>query len=240
MGFLRRILGESGEPVVRRQTIKLEGPLELKDGHPVLSEEMKAELERSGVDPATVEAQLDSSSTTQESRFSLGTSVTGSISLQGPSGRTLGGQLEMRAGRPVLSDEIRAELERRGIDPSTVESQLASQLTSAPKESYQVSYGPSGDIRSCSFSEKGVTGNFEISGGRPVLTADSRAELERQGVDPVAFEARFQALATVSEQGEVVFRALTDLDIERTGVEPGQPLYRKPSADDLLGGHSGK
>lgn len=126
MGFFRRILGEGGEPVVRRQTIKVSGPLEVRDGHPVLSEEMKAELERSGVDPAMVEAQLGSSSTEQGRSSSFSTKFTGNISPQDPSGRKmLEGHLEMRDGHPVLSDEIRVELKRRGIDPATVESQLA-------------------------------------------------------------------------------------------------------------------
>ncbi len=237
MGFFRRILGEGGEPVVRRQTIKVSGPLEVRDGHPVLSEEMKAELERSGVDPAMVEAQLGSSPTEQGRSSSFSTKFTGNISPQGPSGRKmLEGHLEMRDGHPVLSDEIRVELKRRGIDPATVESQLAN----APGESFQVSYATSGEMRSCSFSENGVTGHFEISGGRPVLTADSRAELERQGVDTAAFEARFQVLATVNEQGEVALRALSAPLREQAGAEPDQPLYRKPSTDDLLGGNPGK
>lgn len=237
MGFLRRILGEGGEPVVRRQTIKVSGPLELRDGHPVLNEQMKAELERSGVDPAVVEAQLYSAPTTEGSRSSLSTSFTGNVSLQCPSGRQmLAGHLEMRDGHPVLSDEIRAELERRGIDLTTVESQLAN----APKESFQASYGASGEMCSCSFSENGVTGEFEVSGGRPILTADSRAEIERQGADPAAFEARFQALATVNEHGEVVLRAIPDSGTEHPGVEPDRPLFRKPSTEDLLGGHSGE
>jgi 3-oxoacyl-(acyl-carrier-protein) synthase len=99
MGFFGRIFGESGGSVSSKQTIKVEGPLELHDGRPALSAEMRAQLERSGVDPADVEAALAGGTGTR----TVKTSFTGSISVTGPSGKTVEGSLEMKGGHPALS-----------------------------------------------------------------------------------------------------------------------------------------
>jgi hypothetical protein len=50
---------------------------------------------------------------------------TGNISVTDPSGQTMEGSLEMRGGQPALSAEVRAELERQGLDPALIESKLA-------------------------------------------------------------------------------------------------------------------
>lgn len=238
MGFFRRSSPEDGEPVVRRQTFTFKGPLEMRDGHPVLSDEMRQQLERAGLDPAKVEAQLAATHGVGGSSQSISTSVSASASIRDQSGHTIGlhGGLEMRHGHPVMNDELRTELERRGIDPATVEAQL--DKAGAEQSQWQASYTPSGQLSSCTFSENGVTGSFEIRAGRPVLSADSRAELEKTGVDVAAFEAAFQARVEVNEFGKIVARTRPAPAPEQSGAKPAQLFFRKPSEEDLLGGRS--
>jgi hypothetical protein len=162
---------------------------------------MRKQLERAGLDPAQVEAQLAATPGVGGSSQSISTRVSASASIRDRSGHTIGlhGGLEMQHGHPVMDDELRAELERHGVDPAMVEAQLDG---AAPGQSqWQASYSTSGELRSCSFSENGATGSFEIRAGRPVLTADSRAGLEKSGVDAAAFEAAFQERVEVNELG---------------------------------------
>jgi hypothetical protein len=238
VGLFGRILGldvdVDVEPVVRRQTLTFKGPLEMRDGHPVLSDEMRQQLESAGLDPAQVEAQLAATPGAGGSSESVSTSVSGSASIRDQSGHAirLHGGLEIRRGHPVMNDELRAELERRGIDPALVETQLDRAGTG--QSQWQASYTPSGELRSCSFSENGVTGSFEIRSGLPVLTAESRAELEGKGEDAGALEAAFQARVEVNEFGKIVARTQPAPTAEQSGAEPAQPFFRKPSEEDLL------
>lgn len=136
----------------------------------------------------------------------------------------LKGPLELRDGHPVLGEDMRADLERRGIDPAEVEAALGN--------------APGGTKRLFSVSENGVKGTFEIKDGRPVLTEASRAEIERRGVDADQFESKFQSRVSVSEKGELVPLAPQPgtAGSSQPGTQPAKPFYRKPSEEDLLRG----
>jgi len=136
----------------------------------------------------------------------------------------LNGPLELRDGRPVLGEEMRADLQRRGIDPAQIEAALGN--------------APGGTKRLFSVNENGVKGTFEIKNGRPVLTDASRAELEQQGVDAGEFEARFQSRVSLNEKGELVPLAPPPgtAGSSQPETQPAKPFYRKPSEEDLLRG----
>jgi hypothetical protein len=125
--------------------------------------------------------------------------ISRTISVKGP--------VEMHAGHPVLTEEMREKLQRQGIDPAEIQAQLESGGAKVVSHSY------------LTLSENGVTGSFEIKGGRPVLTDASRAELERQGVDTAAFEARAGERFSIEGDGDLV--------IHHPEVSPGAP---KPGA----------
>jgi hypothetical protein len=135
---------------------------------------------------------------------------------------TFKGPLELRDGHPVLDEAMRADLQRRGVDPAQVEAALGN--------------APGGTKRLFSLNENGVKGTFEIKDGRLVLTDASRAELEQEGVNADQLESRFQSRVSVNEKGEPV--PLASPPVAAGGPqpesEPARPFYRKPSEDDLL------
>lgn len=84
--------------------------------------------------------------------------------------------------------------------------------------------------------------------GRATLSDEARASLEKRGMNVEKTERFVDKTYTVNGRGEVVMRGESSQTQKPPspasppvlGSESDRPIYRKPSVEDLLGGHSRK